>query len=73
VAKEQFSALTAHDLGQNEYNIDAALNDVRAIIHKESHQIRFCCRYAKYVQRINREVLAFANDHSDLYKHTTSQ
>jgi hypothetical protein len=73
VAKEQFNALTAHELANNEFNIDAALNDVRAIINKESHQIRFCCRYERDVQRINRKVLAFANDHSDLCKHTTSQ
>jgi hypothetical protein len=65
MAKEQFNALTAYELTNNEFNnIDAALNDVRAFINREAN---------RDVQRINRKILAFAYDHSDLCKHTTSQ
>jgi hypothetical protein len=35
VAKEQFNAITAHHLAHNEYNIDAGLNDIRAVVNSE--------------------------------------
>jgi ribosome biogenesis SPOUT family RNA methylase Rps3 len=65
VAQQQFNALAAHELGHNEFNIDAALNDVRAIVSQEEHEIRFCCRYESDVQRINRKVVDFAKNHSN--------
>jgi hypothetical protein len=73
LAKEQFNAITAHQLALNEYNIDAGLNDIRAVVNSEANLIRFCCRSESDVVRFNERVLDFTQKHPDLCRLATSK
>lgn len=62
-AKAEFRALAAHHLHGNEYNIDAGLNDVRAIVDFENQIVSLVCRYEKDVAKTEHKAQDFAAKH----------
>ncbi len=62
-AIECFNAREAIQMSQDQFNIDAGLNDVRAVVKYESHFIAFCCRYQHDVQRIENRIQNFVRLH----------
>jgi hypothetical protein len=52
MAVTKFKAERAIRLGNGSVNIDGGLNDVRAIINEQVGLIKFCCRYARDVTRV---------------------
>jgi hypothetical protein len=72
LSKEQFhNNQGVCELDNNQFDIDAR-NDVRAIVSNENRLIRVCCRYANDVQRINKKIINFANNHPSLCELTTN-
>lgn len=66
LSQEQFNARDAYELDHAQYNIDAGMNDVRAVLREGEREIRICCRFEEDVQRTERKLLAFAKVHTDL-------
>lgn len=53
-------AEAVHHLHGNEYNIDAGLNDVRAVVDFEKQVVSLFCRYEKDLSRTERKAKDFA-------------
>jgi hypothetical protein len=51
LARDSFQAEAAHHINDNQYNIDAGLNDVRAIVDAEERLLCFICRYEKDIPK----------------------
>lgn len=62
-AKEQCNASQAHSLDGRQFNIDAGLNDLRAIQQDNPDIFGFFCRYQNDVNRTEVKIHAFAKDH----------
>jgi hypothetical protein len=62
-AKEHCSANQAHPLDGRQFNIDAGLNDLRAIQQAKSDTYGFFCRYANDLQKVQAKIHAFAKNH----------
>jgi hypothetical protein len=62
-AKEEFKAQAAHHLHGNEYNIDAGLNDVRAVVDFDKQIVSLVCRYEKDLAKTERKAQDFAAKH----------
>lgn len=52
IAVAKFKSQKAICLDNGNFNIDGGLNDVRAVISEEVSLIKFCCRYAKDIPRV---------------------
>ncbi len=59
IAVTKFKAEKAIWLDNGNVNIDAGLNDVRAVISEEVGLIKFCCRYIGDVSRVESLVSDF--------------
>ena len=58
-----FKAHRAIRLGNGDINIDAGLNDVRAILSDNGDLIKFFCRYIRDIPRVDSLVDDFAYQH----------
>ncbi|MCW8093209.1 hypothetical protein [Alteromonas sp. ASW11-130] len=65
IGKEMFNAETVHLLDGDSYNIDAGLNDVRAIVNSDEQLICLFCRYQKDVAKVEAKLADFGSRHSD--------
>ena len=63
-AKEQFNANQAHPIDGRKFNIDAGMNDLRAIQQVKPDTYGVFCRYANDVQKTQSKILDFAKEHS---------
>jgi len=61
IAVTKFKAEMAIRLGNCSVNIDGGLNDVRAILNEQVGLIKFCCRYARDVPRVESLIRDFVS------------
>lgn len=59
LAKVSFKADGANHLSENQYNIDAGLNDVRAIVNAEELLVSLFCRYEKDIPKTSEKLTQF--------------
>ncbi|HBC3374051.1 TPA: hypothetical protein KDY48_004311 [Vibrio parahaemolyticus] len=62
-ATECYGAREAIPIDSHQFNIDAGMNDVRAVVKRESTLITFCCRYQRDVRRTEEKVQSFIREH----------
>jgi len=62
IAVTKFKAQKAICLDNGNFNIDGGLNDVRAVISEEFGLIKFCCRYARDIPRVELLISDFVYD-----------
>lgn len=71
LAKEAFSAIEAHKLTSDMWNIDAGENDIRAVISEEDSIIRLFCRYDNSRESAEKKITSFCLKHSDIVELST--
>jgi hypothetical protein len=62
MAVTKFKAEKAIWLDNGNVNIDAGLNDVRALISEEVGLIKFCCRYTRDFPRVESLISDFVHE-----------
>ncbi len=62
MAVTKFKAERAIWLDNGNVNIDAGLNDVRAVLSDQVDLIKFCCRYTRDVPRVESIISDFVNE-----------
>jgi len=60
MAVTKFKAHRAIRLGNGDINIDAGLNDVRAVLSEKGDLIKFFCRYVRDIPRVESLVKDFS-------------
>ncbi len=63
-AIECHGAREAIPIDSHQFNIDASMNDVRAVVKDEATLITFCCRYQRDVLRTEEKIQRFIKDYS---------
>ena len=63
MAVAKFKAHRAIKLGNGNINIDAGMNNVRAVLSDQDGLIKFFCRYIRDIPRVERLVHDFAYQH----------
>ncbi len=58
-ASEHFHAPQAFKIDDYQFDVDNAMNDLRAVLKPEIGLITFCCRYEKDIPRIERKLNEF--------------
>lgn len=67
LAREQFRARDAYYIeNSHTYNIDAGMNDVRAVVEVDSNVVTLCCRDKAEVGIMDSRIVAFAAQHPEL-------
>lgn len=66
LASSQFRSSEALPLDDHQFNIDAGMNDVRAIWNPEKSLITFCCRYESDVVTTEKKIQRFAKEYNCL-------